>query len=27
MDLPTWRQRPGKERFLENLARLAGPLL
>jgi len=27
VDLQTWRQRPGKERFIENLARLAGPLL
>ena len=27
VDLPSWRQRPGKERFYENLARLAGPLL
>ena len=27
VNLPTWRQRPGKERFIENLARLASPLL
>jgi hypothetical protein len=27
LDLQTWRQRPGKERFIENLARLASPLL
>jgi len=27
VDLPSWRQRPGKERFFENLARLASPLL
>ncbi len=27
VDLQTWRQRPGKERFIENLARLASPLL
>ena len=27
VNLPTWRQRPGKERFYENLARLASPLL
>ena len=27
VDLQTWQQRPGKERFLENLARLASPLL
>jgi hypothetical protein len=27
VDLQTWRQRPGKERFFENLARLASPLL
>ena len=25
--LQTWQQRPGKERFFENLARLASPLL
>ena len=27
VDPHTWQQRPGKERFLENLARLASPLL
>jgi len=27
LDLQTWQQRPGKERFIENLARLASPLL
>jgi cardiolipin synthase len=27
VDPQTWQQRPGKERFIENLARLAGPLL
>jgi cardiolipin synthase len=27
VDLQTWQQRPGKERFIENLARLASPLL
>jgi len=27
VDLQTWQQRPGKERFFENLARLATPLL
>jgi cardiolipin synthase len=27
VDLQTWQQRPGSERFLENLARLASPLL
>ena len=27
VDLQTWLQRPGKERFFENLARLASPLL
>ena len=27
VDLQTWQQRSGKERFLENLARLASPLL
>jgi cardiolipin synthase len=27
VDLQTWQQRPGKERFFENLARLASPLL
>jgi cardiolipin synthase len=27
LDLQTWRQRPGSERFLENMARLASPLL
>jgi cardiolipin synthase len=27
VDLQTWQQRPNKERFLENLARLASPLL
>ena len=27
VDLQIWRQRPGKERFIENLARLASPLL
>lgn len=27
LDLQTWQQRPGKERFFENLARLASPLL
>ncbi len=27
VDLQTWQQRPGKERFFENLARLTSPLL
>ena len=27
VDLQTWQQRPGQERFFENLARLASPLL
>jgi len=27
LDLQTWQQRSGRERFIENLARLAGPLL
>ena len=27
MDLQTWRQRPGSERFLENMVRLSSPLL
>jgi cardiolipin synthase len=27
VDIQTWQQRPGKERFIENLARLASPLL
>jgi len=27
VNLPTWRQRSGRERFVENLARLASPLL
>ncbi len=27
VDLQTWQKRPGKERFIENLARLASPLL
>jgi cardiolipin synthase len=27
VDLQTWQQRPVKERFIENLARLASPLL
>jgi cardiolipin synthase len=27
VDPQTWNQRPGKERFIENLARLASPLL
>ena len=27
VDLQTWQQRPAKERFIENLARLASPLL
>ena len=27
VDLQTWQQRPGKERFIENLARLTSPLL
>ena len=27
VDLEVWKQRPGKERFIENLARLASPLL
>jgi len=27
VDLKTWQQRPGKERFIENLAQLASPLL
>ena len=27
VDRQTWQQRPGKERFIENLARLASPLL
>jgi phosphatidylserine/phosphatidylglycerophosphate/cardiolipin synthase-like enzyme len=27
VDRQTWQQRPGKERFFENLARLASPLL
>jgi len=27
VDWQTWRQRPGRERFIENLARLASPLL
>ncbi len=27
VDLQTWQQRPGKERFMENLARFASPLL
>ena len=27
VDLQTWQQRPGSERFLENLVRLASPLL
>jgi len=27
VELPSWRLRPGKERFYENLARLASPLL
>jgi hypothetical protein len=26
LNLQTWQQRPGKERFIENLARLASPL-
>ncbi len=26
-DMQIWQQRPNKERFLENLARLASPLL
>ncbi len=27
VDWQTWQQRPGRERFIENLARLASPLL
>jgi cardiolipin synthase len=27
VDLQAWQQRPGSERFIENLARLASPLL
>jgi cardiolipin synthase len=27
VDLQTWQQRPNKERFIENLTRLASPLL
>ena len=27
VDLQTWQQRPGKERFIENLALLASPAL
>ena len=27
VDLQTWQQRPGKERFFENLVRLTSPLL
>jgi hypothetical protein len=27
VDQQTWQQRPGKERFFENLARLTSPLL
>jgi len=27
VDLQTWQQRPGKERFIENLARLTSPIL
>ena len=27
LDFQTWQQRPGRERFIENLARLASPLL
>jgi cardiolipin synthase len=27
LDLQTWQQRSGRERFIENLARLASPLL
>jgi cardiolipin synthase len=27
VNLQTWQQRPGSERFIENLARLASPLL
>jgi cardiolipin synthase len=27
VDRQIWQQRPGKERFIENLARLASPLL
>jgi len=27
LDVQTWQQRPGSERFIENLARLASPLL
>ena len=27
VDVQTWQQRSGKERFIENLARLASPLL
>jgi len=27
VDLQTWQQRPAKERFIENLARLVSPLL
>jgi cardiolipin synthase len=27
VDWQTWQQRPGSERFIENLARLASPLL
>ena len=27
VNLPTWRQRSGRELFVENLARLASPLL
>ena len=27
VDIQTWQQRSGKERFVENLARLASPLL
>ena len=27
VDLQTWQQRPGKERFMENLVRLCSPLL
>ena len=27
VELKTWQQRPGSERFFENLARLASPLL
>jgi cardiolipin synthase len=27
VDWQTWQRRPGRERFIENLARLASPLL